>query len=138
MISLSFWPIIVASLASFALGALWYSPALFGKEWMTLNGMSDATIAAEAKRGLTKYYVIQFIATIVTFIILGFAVSLGNINTGSAGASIGFFAWIGFILPSGVSSLIWEKKPFRLVLINTVGTLLNLVVGGAIIGAWHA
>lgn len=133
MISLSFWPIAVAALANFAIGSIWYSPILFGKEWMELSGIKSD----EAPKGVWKLYAVQLIATVITFIILGFAISLGGNKTASAGASIGFFAWIGFVAPIGISNLLWEKKPARLILINTVYYLLAFVVGGAIIGAWN-
>jgi len=33
--------IIVAALANFLLGGLWYSPILFGKRWQKENNLSD-------------------------------------------------------------------------------------------------
>jgi hypothetical protein len=45
-------------------------------------------------------------------------------------------AWLGFIFPMNISSLMWERRPFKLVLISSIQMLLVLVVGGAIIGAW--
>jgi hypothetical protein len=137
MITLSFWPILVASVVSFAIGALWYSPALFGKEWMSLNKMTAADISAAQAKGIWKLYAIQFIVTLITFIILGFFIRSTGTYSATGGAFMGFLAWLGFVATSSVGGLLWENKPFKLVLINVVSYLLTFVIGGAIIGAWN-
>jgi hypothetical protein len=136
MENINLWSILVASIVAFVISAIWYSPILFGKEWMTLTGMSEDDIQTAKSNGVVKLYVFQFIFTVISFCVLGFAMSTIGTNTGSDGAFLGLLVWIGFILPIGASNIMWEKKPFKLVLINTIGTLLTLVVGGAIIGAW--
>ena len=37
--------VIVAGIASFILGGLWYSPMLFGKAWQREAGLSDEQLA---------------------------------------------------------------------------------------------
>lgn len=133
---INIWSVIVATVAAFLIGAIWYSPVLFGKEWMELSGQNDKDISGGKTKKVIGYYVIQLITTFVTFVILGFAMSFAGVDTSSDGAIIGILAWLGLILPVHVSSLIWERRAPKLVLINTVGMLLNIVVGSAIIGAW--
>lgn len=139
MTSVNIWPILVASVVAFAVSALWYSPILFGKEWMALMKISESDIsAAKQKGGMWGLYLTQFVFTIMTFCVLGFIISATTgLSSASDGAFLGFLAWLGFALPIGVSSLLWEKRSFKLVLINTISTLLNLLVGGAIIAAWR-
>lgn len=136
MENINIWSIVVASIVAFAVGAIWYSPILFGKEWASLVGMSDDDLRTAKAKGVTWLYVIQFILTVITFCVLGFAMSELGTQNASDGALLGLFAWIGFVLPIGASTLMWEKRAFKLVLINMICTLLTLVVGGAIIGAW--
>ncbi len=136
METINLWSILVASVVAFAISAVWYSPILFGKEWMSLTNINEKDIAIAKTKGVTLFYVIQFIFTVISFCVLGFVMSALGTRTASDGAFLGLIAWVGFVLPVGVSNLMWEKKPFKLVLINTISTLLTLVVGGAIIGAW--
>jgi uncharacterized membrane protein len=133
---INIWSVIVATVVTFIIGAIWYSPVLFGKEWMTLTGCDDKQVNDAKKKGVVKFYIIQLIITFISFCVLGFAMSAIGANTTSNGAFIGILAWLGFIFPMNVGSLMWERRPFKLVLINSVNTLLNFVVGGAIIGAW--
>jgi hypothetical protein len=133
---INIWSVIVATVVAFIIGAIWYSPVLFGKEWMALSGCTDKDMNDAKKKGVFKFYIIQLITTLVTFVVLGFAMSFAGVDTTSDGALIGIIAWLGFILPGHIGSLMWERRPVKLVLINTVCSLLTLVVGGAIIGAW--
>jgi len=41
---INYWAVLVAALATFMLGGLWYT-ALFGKAWARLSGYSDAKLA---------------------------------------------------------------------------------------------
>ena len=136
MESINVWSIIVASIVAFAIGSIWYSPLLFGKEWMTLTNLTEKDIVGAKTRGMTRSYIVQLIFTLITFCVLGFAVSILDAHSASSGASLGFLAWLGFVLPTHISPLLWERKPFKLILIHTIGILLNLIVGGAIIGSW--
>ena len=38
---LNYVAILVASLSTFLIGGLWYSPAVFGKSWMKENGFTE-------------------------------------------------------------------------------------------------
>lgn len=136
MTSVNIWPILVASIVAFGIGALWYSPVLFGREWMSLMNINASDVDAARAKGMWKLYIVQFIFTVITFGVLGFVVAATGGRTTGDGALLGLLAWVGFVLPTGVSGLLWEKRSFRLVLINTLSVLLNLVIGGAIIGAW--
>ena len=43
--------VIVATVAAFILGAVWYSKALFGNQWMQEVGLTEETIAAGPAQG---------------------------------------------------------------------------------------
>lgn len=137
MTSINIWPILVASIVAFGIGSLWYSPILFGKAWMALNNIGQEDMAAAKAGSMTKSYVVQMIATIVSFCVLGFIMAqIGNM-TARDGLFLGVIAWLGLVLPNSLSGLLWKKQPFKLFLIETVNTLVTLAIGGAIIGAWR-
>ena|SRR3989344_4140803 len=137
MYTINFWPVLVAAVVSFGIGALWYSPILFGKEWMTLTKMSDSDMEAAKAKGMWKSYVVHFIATLISFLVLAFiSTTIGIANAGD-GAYIAFLLWLGFVLPINVSEYLWKKAPIKLVIIDTVNVLVSLLIGGAIIGAWR-
>lgn len=133
----SIWPVIVASVAAFVIGAVWYSPLLFGKEWMALIGATEKDIAEAKAKGMTKSYVSQLVITVLTFIVMHFAISSIGAKGALDGAFIALIAWVGFAIPSAVGSMLWEKKSLKYALITSISTLLCWVVGGAIIAGWR-
>lgn len=137
MNTINFWPILVAAVAAFGIGALWYSPALFGGEWMKLSKMSEADIAATRQGGIWKAYLAQFAAILVCYSVLGFLIASSVTMSAAEGAFLALLVWIGFIATETVGALLWERKPLKLIMISLAGTLISMVVGGAIIGAWH-
>lgn len=137
MYSINIWSILVATVVSFGIGALWYSPILFGKQWMALTKLTDADMAAARERGVWKSYLVHLVASFVSFSVLGFIIIAVNATTGVDGAFFGFLVWLGFTLPLHISHLLWQKTPFKLILIDTIQVLLGLVIGGAIMAAWN-
>ncbi len=133
---INFWSVLVAAVVAFVISAVWYSPILFGKEWMALAGCDEKDIAEAKSKGVTKYYIIQLIMTLISFCVLGFAMNVAGIQGTSDGAFVGIIAWLGFSVPLYVGNYMWDRRPAKLVLINAVCGLLTMVIGGAIIGAW--
>ena len=137
MNSINYWPILVSSVVSFGLGALWYSPILFGREWVELLKISDADMARMIDQGMWKRYVTQFILTLITFIVMAFAIDEMGLRTATDGAFVGLLAWLGFIIPVTFSGMLWKNESIKLVLIDAINYLVVLAIGGAIIGAWR-
>src|SRR3989475_8990130 len=46
--------VIVAALATFVLGAVWYSPVLFAKQWMQAHGYTPEQLEAMKRRGVAR------------------------------------------------------------------------------------
>lgn len=136
MNTINFIAILVSALVAFGISSFWYSPFLFGNEWMNLNKISPKDMENIKKVGVIRSYIVQFILTIITFAVLGFLVSMSGAQSGTDGAFIGFLVWLGFVLPTSVSGLLWKKESFTLILIDTINYLVILTIGGAILGAW--
>lgn len=137
MHTINFWPILIASAVAFGLSALWYSPFLFGREWANLAKVTDSDVAEAKARGVWKLYIVQFIATLVSFFVLAFIIASTSSTGGANGAFLGFLFWLGFVATTALGGMLWEKRSFKLTVIDSVSALLNMVVGGAIIGAWR-
>ncbi|MBU6231729.1 MAG: DUF1761 domain-containing protein [Patescibacteria group bacterium] len=140
MTTVNFWPILIATIAAFLIGAVWYS-WLFAKEWAELTGATagngQASAGSGAKPGVWKSYVSQFVITLIQFAVLGFLIAATGTVSGGDGAFFGFIVWLGFLATHAVSGMLWDRRPLKLILIESVGSLVSLIVGGAIIGAWQ-
>lgn len=136
MNNVNFWSILVSSIVTFLITSIWYSKFLFGKEWAMLNQKSDSDLESSQK-GIWKSYLTYFIATIITFCVLGFVINSVNVTRAIDGSFFGFLLWLGFVAPTILGDYLWNNSTFRLFLINSIPVLINLIIGGAIIVGWR-
>ncbi|MDZ7693947.1 MAG: DUF1761 domain-containing protein [Balneolaceae bacterium] len=134
--SINIWAVLVATLSTFLVGAVWYGP-LFGKSWMAATGMNEEKI----QQGNTaKIFSLAFIFELIMAFNLamffhGSPEASEQINAGS-GAFYGFltgFGWVFFAL--AVNSL-YEQKSWKYILINGGYWTVTFTIMGLILGAW--
>ncbi|MDO8642049.1 MAG: DUF1761 domain-containing protein [Candidatus Woesearchaeota archaeon] len=133
---ISLFPVLGAAVTAMAIGAFWYSPACFGKVWIKLSGVSDATMQKAKKNGMGKYYAAAFLSNVVMAFVLSLVIKEISNPGAIAGAFIGVLVWLGFIATVSLGMVLWEGKPFKLYLLNNAHELVILVVMGAILGAF--
>lgn len=127
---LNLWAILAATVSAFALGGLWYSPALFGAAWKRASGTADTT------SGQGRIFGLAFLFTLV--MAFNLAMFLNDAKTTLAwGATAGFLAGFGWItMGIGVISL-FERRPWAYLVINGGYMTVALVLMGAILGGWR-
>lgn len=121
MNSINFAGVLAAAIASMIIGSVWYSSALFGGD-------------SAKQKGMGKAYLITFIGNLVTAYVL--ANFIGNPGMVSAGAAVGFWAWLGFLAPIALNHVVWENKPIKQYWISTLQHLVSFVVMGSVIVFW--
>jgi hypothetical protein len=126
--------VIVATISAFALGALWYSPMLFGKAWMAANGFSEEGLAEGFNPA--KVYGISFVFTLVMALNLaGFLA--GHDPDALRGIAMGFHAGFGWIVMGLGVIAMFERRSLGYILINGGYMTAAMLLMGAILGAWH-
>ena len=133
------WLAVLASaIVSMIIGSIWYGP-LFGKKYMSAVGMDSwsAEKREAMKKSMVTSYVLQFVASLVMFYVLGNLIvwSAPKLNV-SFGMGIAFFMWLGFILPVKFADTLWGGSK-TLFWLTSGNMLITMLVSGAIIGAWH-
>lgn len=131
--NLNFWAVIVAALSTFLVGSLWYSPILFGKKWMELNGFTEETIK-EGRYKMATIFGSSFVAAL--FAALGMAMFMGPDSNMGFGIFAGFMIAVFWIATSRVTTAMFEQQRISLVLIHSGYDLVSYMVMGAIVGAW--
>jgi hypothetical protein len=126
---INFLAVIAAWIIHIVLGLIWFRPELFGNEWSRLTG--------KELKPEKKWILPGFIGHLVMIIVLVILIKLTNSTNGFSGLLIGLLTWIGFIVPMEIGELIWEKIPFRLVLIRIGNQLLGIAVSCFILGTWQ-
>ncbi|RYD90319.1 MAG: DUF1761 domain-containing protein [Sphingobacteriales bacterium] len=124
--------VLTAALSGFAVGGIWYAPAVFGKAWMADNGLTTDEIA----RG-NKARIFGFTAFFSLLMAVNLAMFLADAKTDvSWGATAGFLAGVWTFSAIAIHSL-FELKSWRLIFINGGYSVVALTLMGAIIGFWR-
>ena len=130
MENLNYWAILASALSTFLIGGLWYSPALFGKAWMKENGFSEEDMK---KGNMARIFGLAFLLGLVAAINL--AMFMGPEADLSFGAFAGFAAGAGWVATFVGTHYLFERRSFKLFLINAGYSIVALTVMGIIIGA---
>ena len=124
--------VLVAGISAFVLGGVWYSPALFGRAWMTENNMT----VDDVKRGNKgKIFGWSFILSLVMAANLGMFISTPEMNLSQGlmyGALTGVWIFCGIAIVG-----LFEHKSARYIFINGGYMIVALTLMGAIIGIWR-
>jgi len=124
--------VIVAALAFFVLGGLWYT-LLFGKAWRAEMGVSE-----EAAAGARPDLLMFVWSLLVALVIAGTLAKL----VGPCGIEHGLKVGVGVGAGVGAAILaqnyVYESKSFRFFLINAGYVVVGLTLMGAIIGAFQS
>jgi hypothetical protein len=158
----NFYAVLVAALATLAVGFVWYNPKVFGTIWMNESGMTEE----KAKQGnmlkifgLTIFYSLMLSFMVPALVIhqmgaLGmvggpalvesakpsyaaFLADYGDaFRTFKHGALHGFMSGLFIALPITAINGLFEQKSWKYILINAGYWMVSLMIMGAIICGW--
>lgn len=125
--------ILVAGIAYFALGAIWYS-FIFKNAWIKASGINVND--PNMKKGVAQTMLASLVLMIVAS--LGIAIFLSRVGVSSwiSGAKVGLVAGVCFSATSVSISYLYEKRPWMLHFINAGYNVAGCVVAGIILAIW--
>ena len=131
-IKINFIAIIIAVVANFILGFIWYTP-LFGRIWGRHMGMdtTQKPKTSEMAKGMIFMVIGNFLfAWVFAHNIAAWSFVPGSQSMSPAGnaMSAAIFTWLGFYFPVDLGSVAWERKSWTLFFINTGYHLASLVL----------
>jgi hypothetical protein len=125
--------VVAAAVSTFVLGGLWYSPALFGRAWMSVNHLNDADLA---KSNMAKIFGLAFLFALIMAANLAAFLAEPK-TTASWGATAGFLAGFGWVTLGIATIALFERRSPKYVLINGGYMTVSFIVMGLILGAWR-
>ena len=127
------WAVLVCFVAFMAIGALWYSPVLFGNYWLKFIGKKKEEIEKEnGNRSMMSGMIPALVSTIML------AITLGMVNAATLidALMIGSIASIGFIGMSAWNLVLFEGKSFMLAVVNVGYSFASMNVAAIILTFW--
>jgi len=125
MVHVNYLAVLVAAVAVFVLGWLWYSPLLFYKPWMRLRGMDPVAAMAGAKMPGGKLLIELVRCLVLAYVIARFVALLG-VSGGLGAVHFGLSLWVGFPV------ILW-----KLAAIHAGDWLVKMLVIPIIVSAWR-
>lgn len=127
------WAVMTCAVVNLVLGALWYSPLLFYKAWMTENNFSDEDLK---KVNPAKIYGITLLLSVIISYNLAFF--LGDDKTDMVwGTTAGFLAGFGFSALIFSVIALFEQRSWKYILINGGYITIYFTLIGFILGTWR-
>jgi hypothetical protein len=131
--------VLLAGVASMAVGMLWYSPLLFGNQWMKLMGLTKKSMEG-AKDELGKIYGISFVASLVMAYVLSHVMAMSENFFGyprmTTALTSAFWMWLGFVAPVQLTEVLYGGKKWSLYGINTGYQLMSLLAMGLVLSVF--
>lgn len=135
---INFWAVLTAGILSMVLGFLWYGP-LFGKVWMRGNGIDpdNKELMDSMQKSSGMAYLQMFVGALIMAYVFAHAVWAYKNSISQAdwiaGLQVGFWIWLGFVLPVKYGDILWNKKPISAVAVDLSYYLVLLVINGIVL-----
>lgn len=106
--------ILVAALAGFLVGGIWYGP-LFAKAWMKEHGF---TMEGLKEGNMLAIYGTTFLLSVVSAIMLGHLFAASNITSMRSSLMVSTGVALGFIAPAIGTNYLFSRKSLKLFFID--------------------
>jgi hypothetical protein len=128
--------VLAAAVLAFGLGWLWYSPFLFGKQWVAAHGHTPERLEA-MKQGMGRAYAVTFASQLLMAAVMAVLIRMTHIQSLVGGLKLGILLWAGFVANVGLSSHMFSGKHIKTYLLDAGYQLVYLVVMGLVLTAWR-
>lgn len=101
------WGVLLAAVAAFVSGAVWYSNGLFGKPWMKAVGLTKKKVR---QANMSKIMSVSFVSTIVTASAMDILTNVLVLDEWFQGALFGTLIAVGFLGMNKLMMVNFEQR----------------------------
>jgi len=132
--SINWLAVLVAAIAYFSLGALWFSKPVFGTRWVALHkiNMDDP----EVKKGVGAIMFGSFLLMLLATIGLAILVARFHFYEAISGVKLGLFTGICFASTAISVTYLYIKKPLASHFIDNLYHIVGQVIAAIILCVW--
>jgi hypothetical protein len=120
----------VVVVVAFIASSLWYSPLLFGREFLELSGVT-ASPSPNAVKALCELFRTFVLAYVIARLVLRL-----NIADWKGALQLGLWLWIGFPVVLLTGSMLWQNVPWQLAAIHSGDWLIKLILIPVVVAVW--
>ena len=115
------------------LSALWYSPLVFGEQWLSALGMT----MADLDLGDYVPYLIAVGGTVLLTYFLAWLVVRLEATYPSEAVQIAFLLWLCVVVTEHATHYTFQGVDYRVLLIDTGKTLVGLLIAALLLVSWR-
>lgn len=130
--SVNWMAIVVATLASMALGAVWYMA--LAKQWMGALGKTREQIMANSNGAATPFIIAALMQLVMAYSLALFVPRLMGATTITNALIVAFHIWLGFVITSMITNHRYQGSKWSLTAIDGGYMLGVLLAQGLVIG----
>jgi len=133
---LNWLAVLVGAVIYFALGALWYSPVLLGRQWQRSIGWDPERTPPETN---PTTYIVPFIAYVVMAVAVGLLAAATGSDTLGEGIVLGLVLGIGLSLMHTLVDATFDPnkpQPWTWFAINGTYHAIGLLIVAVIVSVW--
>ena len=130
------WAVLVAAVAYFLLGSLWFS-VLFGGVWSKEVDKLGILIKDPAKGTIAAKMIQTFVGNLLAAFSMAYIVFVSGSYNWMAGLKLGLLCGIGFAAVAMIIAYTWESRSMRLQMIDTGYAVIGISLCGIILASWR-
>jgi len=128
----NWWAVLACVIFTMISGSIWFARQTFFPVWWKAIGKSEN----EPPQGSAMMWVLTILASIVEAIFMAIAVRAMGGVTLLSGVTAGFFLWLGLVATTSLTNKLFAGH-LKAWVLEAGLHLINFLVFGAILGAWH-
>lgn len=131
---INYLAVLVCGAANMFIGFLWYG-VFFNKAWLKLVNKTETELEKMRKEA-PRSYLINILCSLVMALVLVYIVHGMKLEGIVGGFMLGFWIWLGIAVVLRLNNVLFEKRPFKLFLINSGFELVVLLAMSIILTLW--
>jgi len=136
-VDINWWAVIAAVAVNMVVGAIWYSPLLFAKQWSKLTGRKMNEMGDGAKGYLLTTAGAFVQAYILAHFVVYTAYFYPNYSNIRVGVTTGLLLWVAFVAVTQGVNAVFAGTRKKLWAINTGYFLVVLLINGVLLASWR-
>lgn len=132
--NINFLGVIVAGVLFMILGALWYSPFLFGNMWLKMIGKTAEEIQQTSK---PSDYLFAFIGALLSALILEILLNSLGVTALGDGLLVGVLVWLGFVAASTLTYTTFEGPKMNVWMLFQGYQLVMYLIAAGLLTLWQ-
>lgn len=131
---MNYWAVAVAWLINVIVGAVWYSPAGFAKQWTAYTKIDILKIPGDEA---TKILAAVAVSAAVQALALGMVINGLGATTWLEGLNAGLVLWLGFTAATSVGVTLYQRRSWKFLWLNASYFLVVMAINSIILAVWQ-